>query len=155
MKERWYEHKPEVAMENGKCKILWDFTVQTDHEIYGRRPDVTVVQKDKNLCQILDFACPYDGRVDTKELQKIEHYRDLARELGKIWNMKVRVIPLVISALGTTPIKLGSWLKEIGIETQITELQKTVLLPLLKSSKRFLRFKGTCCYWTSKTSIHC
>ena len=24
-------------MENDKCKILWDFTVQTDHEIYGRK----------------------------------------------------------------------------------------------------------------------
>ena len=34
----------------------------------------------------------------------------------------------MISALGTTPINLRSWLKEIGIETQITELQKTVLL---------------------------
>ena len=42
--------------------------------------------------------------------------------------MKVKVIPLVIGTLGTTPIKLRNWLKEIGIETQITELQKTVLL---------------------------
>ena len=35
----------EVVMENDKCKILWDFTAQTDHEVYGRRPDVIVVQK--------------------------------------------------------------------------------------------------------------
>ena len=74
-----------------------------------------------------DLACPYDGRVDIKELEKIEHYHDLARELRKIWNMKVKVIPLVIGALGTTPVKFRNWLKEIGI-TQITELQKTVLL---------------------------
>ena len=47
-------------MENDKYKILWDFTVQTDHEIHGRRPDVIVVQKDKNLFQIIDFACPFD-----------------------------------------------------------------------------------------------
>ena len=70
-----------------------------DHEIYGRRPDVIVVQKDKNLCQIIDFACPYDGRVDTKELEKIEQYQDLAQELRKIWNMEVKAIPLVIGAL--------------------------------------------------------
>ena len=42
--------------------------------------------------------------------------------------MKVKVIPLEIGALGPTPIKLRNWLKEIGIETQITEMQKTVLL---------------------------
>ena len=57
-----------------------------------------------------------------------KNYQDLARELRKIWNMKAKVIQLVISALGTTPIKLRNCLKEIGIEIRITELQKTVLL---------------------------
>ena len=57
-----------------------------------------MVQKDKNLCKIIDFACAYDGRVDTKELEKIEHYQDWAWELRKIWNMKVKVIPLVIGS---------------------------------------------------------
>ena len=65
--------------------------------------------------------------MDTKELEKIDYYQDLARELTKIWNMKVKVIPLVIGVPGTTPIKLRNWLKEIFIETQINELQKTVL----------------------------
>ena len=78
VKEKWYEHKPEVVMENDKCKILWDFRVQTDHDMYGRRPDVIVVQKDKNLWQIIDFACTYDGRAHTKELEKTEYYQDLA-----------------------------------------------------------------------------
>ena len=109
-----------------------------NHEIYGRRPDVIVVQKDKNLFQIIHFACPYGGKVDTKELEKIEHYQDLARELRKIWNMKVKVIPLVIGALGTAPIKLRSWLKEIAIETQITELQKTLLLHTARILRKVL-----------------
>ena len=39
-----------------------------------------------------------------------------------------KVIPLVIGVLGKTPIKLRYWLKETDTETQITELQKTVLL---------------------------
>ena len=29
-----------------------------------------MVQKDKNVCQIIDFGCPFDGRVDSKELEK-------------------------------------------------------------------------------------
>ena len=28
------------------------------------------MQKGKNLCQMLDFPFPYDGRMDTKELEK-------------------------------------------------------------------------------------
>ena len=89
--------------------------------------------------------------MDTKELEIIEHYQDLALELRKIWNMKVKVIPPVEDALGTTHMKLRNWLKEIGIETEIAELQKLSFYTLLKSSKRFLRFKKICCYWTSKT----
>ena len=42
--------------------------------------------------------------------------------------MKVKAIPLVISAIGTTQKKSRNWLKEIGMETQVTEPQKTVLL---------------------------
>ena len=96
MKEKLYDHKPEVVMENDKCKILRDFTVQTDYEIYERRIDVNLVEKDKNLCQIIDFACPYDRRVNSKKLEKIGHYQDLAEVLRKIWNLKVKIIPLVI-----------------------------------------------------------
>ena len=58
----------------------------------------------------------------------MEHYQDLAQELRKIWNLKVKVIPLRIGARGTTPITLGNWIKEIDTETQITQLQKTVFL---------------------------
>ena len=65
---------------------------------------------------------------DSKELDKIEYYHDLAQEFRKMWNMKVKVIPLVKGALWAIPIKLRNWLKEIGIETQLIELQKTVLL---------------------------
>ena len=60
------EHKSVIVTENDKCKILrkilWDFIAQTDHEVYGRR---LYIQKDKNLCQIIVFAYPCDGRVDT------------------------------------------------------------------------------------------
>ena len=91
-------------------------------KIYERRPDVIVVLKGKNLCQILDFPFPYDGRMDTKELEKkTEHYQDLARESRKKWNMKIKVIPLMIDPLGATPIKLRNWLKEIGIETVLLQ----------------------------------
>ena len=113
-------------------------TVQTDHEIYWRKSDVIVVQKHKIFCQVIDFAGPYNGRVQNKELEKIEHCQDLARELRKIWNMKVKVIPLVIFALGTSPIKLRNWSKEIGIQTQITELQKTALLNTARILRRVL-----------------
>ena len=85
--------------------------------------------------QIIDFAVPYDTRVDEKEKEKIQKYQDLARELKKLWNKNVKVIPVTVGALGTTPSRLPKRLKEIGINTKIVELQKTVLL----HSARILR----------------
>ena len=53
---------------------------------------------------------------------------DLARELKKVWNMKVTVVPLLVGALGTSAKALEKRLKTIDIDTKITELQKTVLI---------------------------
>ena len=42
--------------------------------------------------------------------------------------MKVIVVPLVVGALRTPAKELEKRLKTFGIETKITELQKTVLI---------------------------
>ena len=117
VKSKWYEHEPEAVIENDSCKILWDFTVQTDHFITARRPDKIFIDKEHHECQIIDFAIPYDTRVDDKEVGKIEKYLDLARELKKVWNMKVTLLPLVVGTLGAPAIALEKRLKTIGIET--------------------------------------
>ena len=91
--------------------------------------------KETKFAKIIDFAIPYDSRVNSKEVEKIEKYQDLAREIKKLWGMRVIVIPIVIGTLGTTPKKLKKRLEDIGIETRVTELQKTVIL----HSARILR----------------
>ena len=57
-----------------------------------------------------------------------------------MWNMNVRVIPIVIGALGTTPKDLHKRLREIGIETKIVELQKTVILHSARILRKVLEF---------------
>ena len=126
--ERWYEHQPETVTENDSCKLLLDFSIQTDHVIQARRPDVILIDKGKKECKIIDFAIPYDSRVNAKEMEKIEKYQDLAREVQKLWNMRTKVIPIIIGALGTTPKKLSERLDDLGIGTRIVELQKTVII---------------------------
>ena len=58
-------------------------------------------QQNKITCRIVDFTVPTDHKVKLKESEKRYKYVDLARELKKIWNMKVTVIPIVIGALCT------------------------------------------------------
>ena len=60
-------------------KIFWDFSIQTDHVIEVRRPDLVVVYKKERSCKITDFAVPGDSRTEEKEKDKIEKYQDLRR----------------------------------------------------------------------------
>ena len=93
---------------------MWDFSIQTDHVIEARRLDFAVVDK-KRTFKIIDFAVPGDSRIEDKEKEKIEKYQDLRRELKKIWNVRVKIIPLVVGSLGAIPKQLGNRLKETGI----------------------------------------
>ena len=40
---------------------------------------------------------------ESKENEKVQKYQDLARELRKLWQVKVKVVPVVVGALGTIP----------------------------------------------------
>ena len=58
----------------------------------------------------------------------IEKYQDFGGELQKIWNVKVKIIPLVVGSLGAIPKQFGSTLKQISITVGTAQVQKTILL---------------------------
>ena len=96
---------------------------------------MVIIDKTKNECKIIDFAYLFDSKIEEREKDKMKGYNDLKRELKKIWDMPVKVIPVVVGALGTTPKKLKQRLSDIGIETRTLELRKTTIL----NSARILR----------------
>ena len=49
---------------------MWDFSIQTDHVIEARRPDLVVVDKERS-CKIIDFAVPGDSRIEKEKDRKI------------------------------------------------------------------------------------
>ena len=87
---------------------------------------------------MIDIACPGDSKVAEKEDEKIDKYRDLARKVSKLWNVKVSIIPVVIGALGTVPTLLESRIKEIGISITTAQIQKTVLLGTARIVRKVL-----------------
>ena len=135
---KWYEHEPESVLENEDYKILWDFSSQTDHVVAGWIPDLVVVDKKERSCKIIDFAVPEDSRIEEKEKDKIEKYQDLRRELQKIGNVKVKIIPLVADSLGAIPKQFGNRLKQIGITAGTAQVQKTVLLGTARIVRKVL-----------------
>ena len=72
---------------------------------------MVLVDQKERICKIIDFAVPEDSRIEEKEKNKKEIYQDLGRELQKIWNVKVKFIPLAVGSLGAIPKEFGNRLK--------------------------------------------
>ena len=72
---------------------------------------MVVVNKKERSCKIIDFAVPGDSTIDKKEKDKIEKYQDLGKELQKIWNLKVKIISLVVGSLGAIAKQFSNRLK--------------------------------------------
>ena len=101
---------------------MWDFSIQTDHVIEAQRPDLVVVDKKERSCKMIDFAVPGDSTIEEQEKDKIEKYQDLGRELQKIWNVKVKILSLVVGSLGAILKQFGNRLKQTGITARIAQV---------------------------------
>ena len=87
-----------------------------------------VVNKREQTCQIIDASIPVDTAVREKGEEKIEKYQDLAREVGKMWKVRAKVLPVEMGALGTVPGRLKNYLSYIGASTPVELIQKNTLL---------------------------
>ena len=86
----------------------------------------------------MNFTVLADNRVKLKESEKKDKYLDLARELKKLWNMKVTIIPIVIGALGTITKALINGLEGLEITGQMETIQTTGLLRSARILRRVL-----------------
>ena len=83
----------------------------------------------------MDFAISADHRVKLKECEKKARYLDLARELKKLWNIKVSIKDVVIGGLGTVIKGLIQRLEDSEITGRVETVHTTALL----RSARILR----------------
>ena len=120
-------HKPAPVLEIDTHKLRWDFDIQTDHLIPARRPDLIIINKKKRICKIVDFAVPVDNRINLKEWVKKDKSLDLARELKKLWNMKVTIVSIVICPFGTVKKGLLKGLEDFEVSGRIETIQMTAL----------------------------
>ena len=75
--EKRYIHNPEKVLESEDCKILWDFSIQTDKTLEHNRPDITVIDKKSKKCVLIDRACSFYTRIQKKEEEKCTNYSEL------------------------------------------------------------------------------
>ena len=88
----------------------------------------------------MNLAIPADNRVKSKESEKRDKYQELARELKnyKVWNIKVTMISIVISALSTVNKGLLPRLEDLEIRGRVETIQTTALLRSVRILRRVL-----------------
>jgi len=73
----------------------------------------------------IDVAIPGDRNVIKKDAEKILKCKDLKIEIQRMWNVKAKVIPIIIEATGTILKSLRQNLINILEKHEIKEIQKT------------------------------
>ena len=63
-----------------------------------------------------------------KEAVKILIYKYLITEIQRVWNVKTKVIPVIIGATGTVLKSLGRYLSNVPGKHEIKEPQQTAIL---------------------------
>ena len=86
----------------------------------------------------MDFAVSADHRIKLKENEKKVKYLHLARELKKLWNMKVTIILIVNGAFGTVTKGLLKGLEDLKIRGRVETIQTTTLLGTARIVRRVL-----------------
>ena len=92
-------------------------TSATDRTVPNNKPDIIIRNNENRTCMLIDVAISGDKNVIKKEAEKILKYTDLTIEIQHMWNVKTKVILVIIGATGT-----------ISGNHEVKELQKTAIL---------------------------
>jgi len=77
---------------------------------------------------LIDVAISGDINVIKKEAEKILKYKDLTTEIQHMWNVKTKLIPVIIGATGTISKSFRKYVNNIPGNHEVKELQKTAIL---------------------------
>jgi len=70
--------------------------LQTDRTIPNDKPDVIIHDDKQQTCLLVDVLIPGDRNVIKKEAEKILMYKDLIIDIQCMWNVKAKLIPVII-----------------------------------------------------------
>ena len=76
----------------------------------------------------INVAISGDRNVIKKEAEKILKYKDLTIGIERMWNVKTKVIPVIIEATGTISKSFIKYVSNIPGNYEVKEIQETATL---------------------------
>jgi hypothetical protein len=87
---------------------------------------------------LIDVAISGDRNVIKKEAEKILKYKDLTIETQRMWNVKTKVIPVIIGATGTISKSFRKYVSNVPRNHKVKVLQKTATLGTARILRKVL-----------------
>ena len=112
----------------GMVTILWYQKIQTNRTTPNNKPDIIIRDNEDGTCMLIDVAISEDRNVFKKETEKILKHKDFTIEIQRMWNVKTKVIPVIIGATGTISKSFRKHVNNIPGKYEVKELQKTAIL---------------------------
>ena len=76
---------------------------------------------------LIDAAISGDRNVIKREAEKILKYKDFTIEIQRMWNVKTKVIPVIIDATWTISKSFRKYVSNIPGNHKVKEVQKTAI----------------------------
>jgi len=111
-----------------KVTILWNQQVQIDRSIPNNKPDIIIRDNEKGTCRLIDVAISGVRNVTEKRTEKILKYKDLTIEIWRMYNVRTKVIPVIMGAAGTISKTFRKYVSNIPGKHEVKEVQKTAIL---------------------------
>jgi hypothetical protein len=102
-----YVPKSVETSHKGKVTILWNQQVQTDRTIPNNKPHITIRDNGKGICMLIDAVISVEGNVINKRA------KDLTIEISCTWNVKTKVIRIIIGVTATISKSFRKYLSNI------------------------------------------
>ena len=136
---KWYMHNPAPVLENDTQTPMGLRHTHGSPNLGQKTRLNNNQQQKKRTWKIVDFAVPADHRIKLKECEKKDNYLDLTRELKKLWNMQVTIIPIVIGEFGAVTQRLLKGLEHLEVGGRMETIQSTALLRMARILRRVLK----------------
>lgn len=136
--EKYYLHEPDKVVKTENQVIMWDHAVTTDRKVVANRPDIIVLDNKRKACLIIDIAIPDDVNVSKKETEKRLKYQDIKIEISRMWQVKARVIAVVVGALGTVSDNFRKEIESIEAGLVAEEIQSIALMGTARILRKVL-----------------
>jgi len=87
-------------------------------------PDIIIRDNEKGTYMLVDVAISGDRNVIKKEAEKILKYKDLTIEIQGMWNVKTKVISVIIGATGTISKSFRKYVSNIPGKHEVKNYRK-------------------------------